>query len=117
MFAVIQTGGKQFTVCAGHVLTTMFLPGEPGTFISFNHILMIGDGQTSQFGTPFIEGAEVMAEILQQKRGPKVIAFKKRRRKNSKRKRGHRQDLTQLRIVGLTLQGQSVPFEPAANKA
>ena len=102
MFAVIKTGGKQYSVAAEDVITVMTLAGEPGDIVTFNEVLMLaGDGE-ARLGTPFIEGAAVTGEIVEQTRGPKVIAFKKRRRQNSKRKRGHRQDLTVVKIKGLS---------------
>ncbi len=101
MFAVIKTGGKQYSVAADDVITVMSLAGEPGDTVTFADVLMlVGDAET-KFGAPFVGGATVTAEIVAQERGPKVIAFKKRRRQNSKRKRGHRQDLTRLKITGL----------------
>jgi len=101
LFAVIKTGGKQYSVSAGDTITVMTLAGEPGDSVAFDHVLMLsGDGEPA-LGTPFIEGASVAGQIVEQTRGPKAIAFKKRRRQNSKRKRGHRQDLTRVRITGL----------------
>ena len=101
MFAVIKTGGKQYSVAADDTITVMSLAGEPGDTITFAEVLMLcGDAET-KFGAPFVSGATVTGEIVNQNRGPKVIAFKKRRRQNSKRKRGHRQDLTTIRITGL----------------
>lgn len=101
MFAVIKSGGKQYSVSAGDTITVMTLSGAPGDAVAFDQVLMLtGDGVPA-LGTPFIEGASVAGEIVGHKRGPKVIAFKKRRRQNSKRKRGHRQDLTLVRITGL----------------
>ena len=101
MFAVIKTGGKQYSVAADDTITVMSLAGEPGDTITFAEVLMlVGDDET-KFGAPFVSGATVTGEIVNQNRGPKVIAFKKRRRQNSKRKRGHRQDLTTIRITGL----------------
>ena len=100
MFAVIKTGGKQYRVAANDTITVMRLAGEPGDAITFSDVLMVvGDATT--LGTPFVAGASVTAEIVAQERGPKIIAFKKRRRQNSKRKRGHRQDLTKVRITDL----------------
>jgi large subunit ribosomal protein L21 len=100
LFAVIKTGGKQYSVTAGDTITVMTLSGEPGDRVAFDHVLMVsGDGEPS-LGTPFIEGVSVSGEIIEQTRGPKTISFKKRRRQNSKRKRGHRQDLTLVRITG-----------------
>lgn len=101
MFAVIKTGGKQYTVAADKQITVMSLPGEAGAPVVFNEVLALFDGETSQVGAPHIAGASVRGEIVKQARGPKVVAFKKRRRKNSKRKRGHRQDLTIVKITGV----------------
>ncbi len=103
MFAVIKTGGKQYSVAADDVITVMTLAGEPGDTVSFGDVLMLaGDGE-ARLGAPFIEGARVIGEIVEQTRGPKVIAFKKRRRQNSKRKRGHRQDLTVVKITAVSV--------------
>lgn len=102
MFAVIKTGGKQYSVAADDTITVMSLVGEPGDSVTFAEVLMlVGDGDT-RFGAPFVAGASVAGEIVSHTRGPKVISFKKRRRQNSKRKRGHRQDLTTVKITGLT---------------
>ena len=102
MFAVIKTGGKQYTVAAEDTITVMTLAGEPGDKVTFDTVLMLVDGDATTVGAPLVAGATVSAEIVEQARGPKVIAFKKRRRKNSKRKRGHRQDLTIVRITGIS---------------
>jgi large subunit ribosomal protein L21 len=102
MFAVIKTGGKQYKVAAEDTITVMTLVGEPGDKITFDTVLMLVDGEATTVGAPLVAGATVSAEIVEQARGPKVIAFKKRRRKNSKRKRGHRQDLTIVRITGIS---------------
>jgi large subunit ribosomal protein L21 len=102
MFAVIKTGGKQYKVAAEDRITVMTLAGEAGDQVTFGDVLMLVDGETTKMGAPLVDGASVAGEIVEQTRGPKVIAFKKRRRKNSKRKRGHRQDLTVVRITGIT---------------
>ena len=99
MFAVIKTGGKQYKVAADNTITVMSLPGEAGGRIVFDEVLALFDGATHQVGAPRVAGASVVGEIVEQTRGAKVIAFKKRRRKNSKRKRGHRQDLTIVRVT------------------
>ena len=99
MFAVIKTGGKQYRVAAEDRISVMTVAGEPGDKVALGEVLMVVDGDKTTLGAPFIGGASVSAEIVEHTRGPKVIAFKKRRRKNSKRKRGHRQDLTVLRIT------------------
>ncbi len=101
MFAVIKTGGKQYSVAADDTITIMSLAGEPGDKITFENVLMLVGDNDTKFGAPFVSGASVTAEIVGHSRGPKVIAFKKRRRQNSKRKRGHRQDLTTVKITGL----------------
>ena len=106
MFAVIKTGGKQYRVVAEDVLTLEKLAGEAGDTIQFNEVMMIGVGADAAIGAPFVEGASVLAEVVDHSRARKVIAFKKRRRKNSKRKRGHRQDLTIVRITGIAAGGE-----------
>ncbi len=99
MFAVIKTGGKQYRVAANEQITVMRLSGETGEKVTFGDVLMVGADENVKVGAPLVDGASVVGEIVEQARGPKVIAFKKRRRKNSKRKRGHRQDLTIVRIT------------------
>ena len=101
MFAVIKTGGKQYKVAAEDTITVMTVAGNPGDKVTFDNVLMVVNGDSTKMGTPSVAGASVAADIVEQARGPKVIAFKKRRRKNSKRKRGHRQDLTIVRITGI----------------
>ena len=98
MYAVIKTGGKQYRVAANDKLEIERLEGEAGATIEFTEVLLVGTGATVKVGTPFVAGAKVVAELLEQSRGPKVSAFKKRRRKHSRRKKGHRQDLTTVRI-------------------
>jgi large subunit ribosomal protein L21 len=101
MFAVIKTGGKQYSVAADDEIVVMTLAGEPGDDVTFESVLMLVDGETTKFGAPFVEGAKVVGTIVGHERGPKVLAFKKRRRQNSKRKRGHRQDLTRVKITSV----------------
>jgi large subunit ribosomal protein L21 len=101
MYAVIKTGGKQYRVSANDVLTLEKLDGEAGGKIEFTEVLMIGTGADVKVGKPTVAGAKVVAELVEQTRGPKLIAFKKRRRKNSRRKKGHRQDLTRVRITDI----------------
>lgn len=101
MFAVIKTGGKQYRVATDDVLTIEKLDGEAGSEVEFTEVLMIGGNGTPKIGTPTVPGAKVTAELVEQTRGPKLIAFKKRRRKNSRRKKGHRQDLTKVRITNI----------------
>jgi large subunit ribosomal protein L21 len=99
MYAVIKTGGKQYRVAAEDVLTIERLEGDAGSKIEFSNVLLVGSGDGIKIGAPTVDGAKVVAEVVEQARGPKLIAFKKRRRKNSRRKRGHRQDLTKVRIT------------------
>ena len=98
MFAVIKTGGRQFRVAPDDVLEIGKIAGDVGTIVQLNEVLVVG-GDTPVLGTPMVAGATVAAEVLQHKRGPKVISFKKRRRKNSRRKRGYRDELTVLRVT------------------
>jgi large subunit ribosomal protein L21 len=105
MFAVLKTGGKQYRVAANDVLTVEKLAGEAGDTVEFQEVLMLG-GDEPRVGAPFVAGAVVTAEVLEQFRGPKVISFKKRRRKHSsQRKRGHRQHLTRVRITDIAAGG------------
>jgi large subunit ribosomal protein L21 len=101
MFAVIKTGGKQYSVAAGDTITVMALEGVAGDKITFGEVLLVETEGGAKIGAPLVAGASVTAEIAEQARGPKTISFKKRRRQNSKRKRGHRQDLTIVRITGI----------------
>ncbi len=102
MYAVIKTGGKQYRVKKDDVLNIERLEGDTGATIEFTDVLMVGSGSGVKVGSPTVSGAKVTAELVEQTRGPKLIVFKKRRRKNSRRKRGHRQDLTTVRITGIT---------------
>ena len=102
MYAVIKTGGKQYRVAADDVLEIEKVAGEAGSTVNFDHVLMVGGEGAPKVGKPFLAGAKVTAEVVVQGRGPKVIAFKKRRRKNSRRKRGHRQELTTVKITGIS---------------
>ena len=104
MFAVIKTGGKQYRVAEDQTIEIEKIAGEPGQIIQLGEVLMLG-GDNPQFGTPTVSGASVAAEVLSQARGPKIIAFKKRRRKNSRRKRGHRQEFTLIRITEILTDG------------
>jgi large subunit ribosomal protein L21 len=105
MFAVIRTGGKQYNVTANDVIKIERIDGEPGSVVAFEEVLVVG-GDTTLLGTPTVAGAVVAGELMEQSRGPKVIAFKKRRRKNSRRKRGHRQEYTVVRITEILTDGK-----------
>lgn len=98
MFAVIKTGGKQYRVAANDVLKIEKVSGDAGAIVHFAEVLAVGEGEAVSIGVPFVAGATVTAEVVEQGRSRKVIAFKKRRRQNSRRKRGHRQELTTVRI-------------------
>jgi large subunit ribosomal protein L21 len=113
MFAVIKTGGKQYSVSADETITVMTLAGEPGDAVTFSEVLLLGGDGAPTVGAPFVAGASVAGEIVEHKRGPKAIAFKKRRRQNSKRKRGHRQDLTLVRITGFATGAVAAPAAEA----
>ena len=104
MFAVIRTGGKQYRVAAEDVIKVEKVKGDPGEIVQFGEVLVVG-GDDVTLGEPTIAGASVAAEVLEQGRGAKVIAFKKRRRKNSRRKRGHRQEFTLLRVTEILTDG------------
>jgi large subunit ribosomal protein L21 len=105
MFAVFKTGGKQYRVAADDKLQIDKIKGEPGEIVAFGEVLLIG-GDSVQSGAPTVEGASIAAEVIEQGRGPKIIAFKKRRRKNSRRKRGHRQEFTLIRITEILTEGR-----------
>ena len=111
MFAVIKTGGKQYRVVAEDVLQVDRLEAAPGTVVEFGEVLVVGGDQTI-LGTPTVAGATVGAEVLDHGRGPKVIAFKKRRRKNSRRKRGHRQQFSRVRITEILTEGRKPSQTP-----
>src|SRR5262249_14184331 len=98
MYAVIKTGGKQYRVAADELLTIEKIAGQAGAVVEFAEVLMVAGSAEPQIGAPTVSGARVTAEVVEQGRAPKVIAFKKRRRKNSRRKRGHRQEQTIVRI-------------------
>ncbi|WP_375657087.1 50S ribosomal protein L21 [Bartonella sp. CM120XJJH] len=113
MFAVIKTGGKQYRIVANQVVKVEKVSGNAGDVVEFNDILMVGQEGNAVIGTPIVADALVTAEIIEQARGRKVIAFKKRRRQNSKRTRGHRQEFTRLRVLEI-LMGGSKPKKAAA---
>ena len=105
MFAVFKTGGKQYRVAAEDVIKVAKMKGDPGEIVEFGEVLVVG-GDNLSLGAPTVAGASVAAEVLEQARGPKIIAFKKRRRKNSRRKIGHRQEFTLLRITEILTDGK-----------
>jgi large subunit ribosomal protein L21 len=115
MFAVIKTGGRQYRVVPDDVLEIGKIAGEVGTIVQLGEVLVLG-GDTPVLGAPTVTGASVAAEVLQHKRGPKVIAFKKRRRKHSKRKRGYRDEITVLRITEILADGKAPTVGPRPKK-
>lgn len=101
MFAVIKTGGKQYKVAVDDVFNIEKIELEDGAAVTFEEVLAVGSDAGVTVGAPTVAGATVVAEVVEQTRGPKVISFKKRRRQNSKRKRGHRQLLTTVKITAI----------------
>ena len=102
MFAVVKTGGKQYKVAAGDIIQVEKLPGEAKATIQLAEVLMLCDNGKVTAGTPFIKGASISAEIVDQKRTGKLIIFKKKRRQNYRRRTNHRQDFTVLKITAIT---------------
>src|SRR6478735_107702 len=111
MFAVIKTGGRQYRVVPDDVLEIGKIAGDVGTIVQLGEVLMLG-GDSPVLGTPVVSGASVAAEVLQHKRGPKVIAFKKRRRKNSRRKRGYRDEIPVLRVTEILTDNKKPTIGP-----
>jgi large subunit ribosomal protein L21 len=111
MFAVIKTGGRQYRVVPDDVLEIGKIAGDVGTIVQLEEVLLLG-GDTPVLGMPTVKGASVAAEVLNHKRGPKVIAFKKRRRKNSRRKRGYRDEITVVRISEILADGNKPTLGP-----
>jgi large subunit ribosomal protein L21 len=117
MFAIVKTGGKQYRVGPGDQIVVERIEGEVGAIVALDQVLAFSDGETSAVGTPIVAGASVQAKIVQQPRGTKVLVFKKKRRKNYRRKRGHRQELTVLRIEGINRGGASAQTDSGATSA
>ena len=121
MFAVIKTGGKQFRVTANDKITAAKIEGNAGDTVAFDSVLMLTEGEKTTLDAKALSEITVVGEIVEQARGEKVIAFKKRRRKNSRRKRGHRQDLTVVHIGAIAFNGETIAQaeakKPAARKA
>jgi large subunit ribosomal protein L21 len=115
MFAVIKTGGRQYRVVPNDVLEIGKIAGDVGTIVQLGEVLVVG-GDTPVLGAPTVAGATVAAEVLQHKRGPKVIAFKKRRRKNSRRKRGYRDEITVLRVTEILTDNAKPTVGPRPKK-
>ncbi|MBM15803.1 MAG: 50S ribosomal protein L21 [Nitrospina sp.] len=101
MIAVVQTGGKQYKVSEGDEIQVEKLDAKVGESINLEQVLACGDGESTKVGAPFLEGCSVVCEVTEQFRGKKIIVFKKHRRKNYRRKNGHRQSLTRLKVTGI----------------
>ena len=115
MYAVIKTGGKQYKVAEGDVVRVEKLALAAGQAVAFDEVLMLGDGGTSQVGSPNVAGASVKATVLEQERADKVVVFKKRRRQNSRQKNGHRQAVTVVRVTEIL--GGAVKRKAASKKS
>ena len=113
MFAVIRTGGKQYRVMPNDVLKIEKLPGDAGETITFSDVLAVGSDAGTTIGAPLVPGATVTATVIAQDRLDKIIIFKKRRRQNSRRKNGHRQHVTVLRVAGINADGHVMPAAAA----
>jgi large subunit ribosomal protein L21 len=116
MFAVVKTGGKQYRVAANDIIAVEKLDAEPGAVVELTDVLMVGDESAQTAGTPMVEGATVAAEVLKQARSKKIIVFKKKRRKDYQRTKGHKQQVTVLRITEILTDGKK-PSKRAAAKA
>lgn len=103
MYAVVKTGGKQYRVAANDVIQVERLDADAGAEVTLDDVLMVGGDGAVKVGNPRVDGVSVKAEVLEQGKGPKLVIFKKRRRKNSRRKTGHRQQLTVLRIKDIAV--------------
>jgi len=114
MYAVVKTGGKQYRVAKDDVIIVEKLAADAGSALELDEVLILDDGKETVVGTPLVDGARVAATVLDQTRGDKVIVFKKKRRKDYKRKKGHRQDLTVLRITDILAKGQKASAAKAA---
>ncbi len=117
MFAVIKTGGKQYTVAADDLLRVEKLDAEAGSTVTFDEVLMVGNGTETTVGAPLVEGASVVAEVVDQGRGRKIIIFKKRRRQNSRRRNGHRQAFTLVKVTDILTGGAKAAKKAAPKTA
>ena len=117
MYALVKTGGKQYRVSKDDTILVERLSAEEGEQIILNDIVMLGDGDKVTIGTPLVDGAGVSATVVRQTRGPKIIIFRRKRRKNHRRTQGHRQDLTLLKIVDIAEDAKSLKTAKPATKA
>jgi len=98
MYAIIRTGGKEYSIENGSIIDVEKLSGSAGDEVTLDKVLLVADNENVKIGKPFVEGAKVVAQVMDQKKGPKIIVFKRKRKKGYKKKQGHRQNLTQLKI-------------------
>ncbi len=118
MYAIIKTGGKQYKVAKDDHVTVEKLAGAAGDTVSFDQVLLVGDGDNTTAGAPFVDGASVSGEVVEQTRADKIIVFKKQRRQNYRRKAGHRQDQTVVRITDIAMGGKAkAKAKPKAEKS
>ena len=117
MYAVVKTGGKQYRVAKDDKILVEHIDAEAGETITLDKVMMLGDGDKVTIGTPVVENATVEAEVVRQTRGPKIVIFRRKRRKNHRRLQGHRQDLTLLRIKDISEQGSKAAAKKAAKAA
>ena len=118
MYALVKTGGKQYRVAKDDTILVERIAAEEGAEVILNDIVMLGDGDKVTIGTPTVDGAAISATVVRQTRGPKIIIFRRKRRKNHRRTQGHRQDLTLLKINDIAEDAKKLaPAKPAAKKA
>ena len=117
MYAILETGGKQYRVAEGDVIVVEKLPGEAGDAIEFDKVLLISDGADVKVGTPYIEGAKIAGEIVETGKGKKVIVYKYKSKKDYRKKQGHRQPFTSVEITSLTGKARAKKAEPKAEEA
>ncbi len=117
MFAVVKTGGKQYRVAKDDKILVESIKAEEGATVALDQVMMVGENGSVTVGTPLVKDAVVSAEVVSQTRGPKIIIFRRKRRKNHRRTQGHRQDLTLLKITDISLDGKPKAAKKAAAKA
>ena len=116
MYAVIKTGGKQYKVAKDDVLVVEKLKAEAGEQVAFDKVLLVGEGDKATAGKPLVDGATVVGEVLEQTRGAKILVFKKKRRQNYRRTKGHKQDLSMIKILDILTDGKKPSLKKAAAK-
>jgi len=117
MYALVKTGGKQYRVAKDDTILVERIAAEEGAEVILDNVVMLGDGEKVMIGAPVVEGAAVSATVLRQTRGPKIIIFRRKRRKNHRRTQGHRQDLTLLKINAIAEDGKSLAKAASPTKA